>query len=583
MELKAASQGVVSSIDFQVGDMVEAGSIVVVTELMKMLSEYKAPVSGTLGELTVNVGDMVEEGQTLAVFTSGHSDREAVQKTDEGSYVNRLSEELHLRRQQLSDEGRKTRVEKRHANGNRTARENITDLLDGDSFSELGGHALAAQHETNSLEQLIERSAADGVLVGTGTIDGLPVAVLVVDYMVMAGTQGHFHHKKVDRIIELAHRRKLPLILYPEGGGGRPNDVDAQRISVAQLEISSFYHLAALRGVVPMIAVVNGYCFAGSAAFAAVADVIIGTENASLGMGGPAMIEGGGLGSFEPHEVGPTSVHAGTGVYDVVVKDEAQATAVAKKLIHCFKGTVSQFDDQKMSADDLLPTNRRATFDMKAVVKTVFDDDSFIELKADYAVNMITGIARLAGRAVGVLANNCAHMGGAVDGLAADKAATLIELCQSHGLPIISLIDTPGFMVGPEAEQSGQVRPIGRFFTQGAKFDYPLLAVVVRRAYGLGAMAMVGGGFHAADVTLSWPNGEIGAMGIEGAVRLGARDHLAAITDDAEREAELNRMVDDLYERGKALNAATFFELDDVILPNETRDRLITTLEAIGK
>ena len=583
MELKAVSQGVISGIEFQVGDKVDEGSVIVVAELMKMLSEYKAPVSGTLAKLAVNVGDMVEEGQVLAVFDAITNSGVVSSKTKETSYVTALGDELLARRAALSDEGRKSRVEKRHARGNRTARENITDLLDEDSFSEFGGHVLAAQHETNTKEQLIERSAADGVLVGTGTIDGMPVAVLVVDYMVMAGTQGHFHHKKVDRIIELARRRNLPLILYPEGGGGRPNDVDAQRISVAQLEIGSFYSLAALRGVVPVIAVVNGYCFAGSAAFAAVADIIIGTENASLGMGGPAMIEGGGLGSYEPGEVGPTDVHAKTGVYDVVVKDEEQATATAKQLIKCLKNTVAEVGEQSLSVDDLLPVNRRATFDMTSVAQRIFDSGTFIELKSDYALNMITGIARLGGRAVGVLANNCRHMGGAVDGLAADKAASLFELCQTHGLPIISLIDTPGFMVGPEAEATGQVRPIGRLFTQGAKFKQPLLAVIIRRAYGLGAMAMAGGSLHAVDITLSWPNGEIGAMGVEGAVRLGARDQLAAIADEAEREIEFNKMVDGIYERGKALNAAMFFELDDVIMPNETRQRLITTLQGMGR
>ncbi len=582
MDVISESTGRVTSIAVSVGDNIGEGTVVVVTELMKMLVEHKAPQNGVVSKILVALGDEVQAGQKLAVVSHGSKASGPTESKSAGGYTDSLISEILDRRVAYSDRGRWSRIEKRHASGGRSARENIDDLLDKGSFSELGGHALAAQHGTHTRERLIDRSAADGVIVGTGAIDGVHVAVLIVDYTVMAGTQGHFHHKKVDRIVEIARRRKLPLVMYPEGGGGRPNDTDAHAISVAQLEVTSFHHLAALRGVVPVVAVVHGYCFAGSAAFAAVADVIIGTKTACLGMGGPAMIEGGGLGKFQADEVGPASVHARTGAFDIVVEDEAAATTLAKRMIHFLKCIKGEPVERTAELAPLLPRERRGVFDVSAIIDAIFDEGGFVELKCAYAPNLISGFARLNGKVIGVLANNCQNMGGAIDGDAADKAAHMLDLCQLHQIPVVSLIDTPGFMVGPQAEETGQVRPIGRFFIAGAKFTQPMLAVVMRRAYGLGAMAMAGGGLHASDLTLSWPGGEVGAMGLEGAVHLGMRDHLSAIEDKAEREAETGRLIDELYERGKALNAAMFFELDDVILPDETRSRLIVALDALS-
>ena len=577
MQIKSQSQGIVTFVAEISPRSVSVGTVVVVTEMMKMTTDYSMPVHGAVSLIKVSTGQEVQVGDVLFEYEAADDAETDDAEKDAAKPTDPFVEELENRRFALSDQGRRARVEKRHEMGGRTARENLDNLLDHGSFGEIGGHALAAQHGTHTKEELIDRSAADGVLVGTGLIDGEPVAVLIVDYTVMAGTQGHFHHRKIDRLLELVERRKLPLILYPEGGGGRPNDTDAHQISVAQLELMTFQRLAAVSTMVPVIAVVHGYCFAGSAAFAGVAHVIIATQSARIGMGGPAMIEGGGLGSFSADEIGPAVMHAATGVVDVVCADEAEATKLAKTLFGLvIKKKVTSLDPYRRDLDEFMPQDRRAIFDMRTIIENVFDDGSFFELKRDFATNLIVGWARLDGQSIGVLANNCRDMGGAIDGAAADKAAGFIQLCQSFQIPIVSLIDTPGFMVGPEAEKTGQVSPIGRMFVEGAKFTAPLIAVIIRRAYGLGAMAMAGGSLHASDLTISWPHGEFGAMGLEGAVRLGMRDQLAAVRDEQEREQLFNKLVDELYERGKALNAATFFEIDDVIKPSETRSRLIS-------
>ncbi len=564
-----------------VGDEIATGDVLVTTELMKMMTEHTAPMDCRVTKIAVAVGDIVAEGDLLVVLEA--SDRENV--------VSKLSEsasqdapalaELVQRRKKISDAGRAERVAKRHAAGGRTARENILQLLDEGSFSEIGAHVLAAQRSRLSEDDLIERSAGDGVIVGTGQIDGKPVAVIAADYTVMAATQGWFHHHKVDRVLQIARRRKLPLIIWPEGGGGRPNDVDTQNLAIAWLSVTSFRELARVANEVPVIAVVHGYCFAGSAAFAAVADIVIMTETASLGMGGPAMIEGGGLGTFAPDAVGPADVMATNGVAQIVVKDEAEGTKVARDILKLLRNdeTNVRCDDQSRLRE-LMPRNRRTVLEIAGIIETLVDRDTFYELSGAHASNLRIGLAGVDGRSVAVLANDSSVIGGAIDGAAAAKARWLMDFAQKHELPIISLIDTPGFMVGPDAEATGQALDIGAMFRAGAALTVPVVAVVVRRAYGLGAMAMAGGGLQAADLCIAWPTGEVGAMGLEGAVRLGARSHLETISNEEDRETEVKRLVGELEQRGRALNAAAHFEFDDVIDPAETRERIVQALVA---
>jgi acetyl-CoA carboxylase carboxyltransferase component len=298
-------------------------------------------------------------------------------------------------------------------------------------------------------------------------------------------------------------------------------------------------------------------------------------------MGGPAMIEGGGLGVYEPDDVGPMSVQVPNGVVDVAVADEAEAVAAAKRYLSYFHGAHDAWEcaDQRVLRT-LVPENRKQVYDVRTVITTMADTASVLELRPEWGIGMITAFVRIEGRPVGVIANNPLHLGGAINSDGADKAARFMQLCDAYDLPILFLCDTPGFMVGPEAEKTAQVRHFSRMFVVGASLTVPFFTIVLRKGYGLGAQAMAGGSFHAPLFTVSWPTGEFGGMGLEGAVRLGFRRELDAIEDDAERQATFDRMVTRAYEHGKALNVATFFEIDDVIDPAQSRTRIVEALRA---
>ena len=462
-------------------------------------------------------------------------------------------------------------IERRHAAGRRTARENIADLADPGSFTEYGALTIAAQRRRRPLDDLIARTPADGLVLGTASVDGRPVAVMSYDYSVLAGTQGHMNHRKTDRLLELAERERLPLVMFAEGGGGRPGDTDTT--SVAGLDVPTFRLTARLSGRVPLVAIVSGYCFAGNAALAGACDVIIATPEASLGMGGPAMIEGGGLGVVAPDEVGPMSVQVPNGVVDLLVPDEPAAVAAARRYLSYFRprtGDPGEHGDQRVLRH-LIPENRARSYDMRPVIEALCDTGSVLELRAGFGVGVVTALARLGGHAVGLLASNPRHLGGAIDGDAADKATAFLRLCQAHRLPVVSLVDTPGFMVGPEAERTAIVRRFGAMFVAGARLTVPVCAVVLRKAYGLGAMAMTAGDLRRPAITVAWPTGEFGGMGLEGAVRLGYRKELGALADPVARRARYEELVAEQYARGKALSTAMAFEIDDVIDPADTR------------
>jgi acetyl-CoA carboxylase carboxyltransferase component len=470
-------------------------------------------------------------------------------------------------------------VDRRHGHGHRTARENLEDLCDPGSFVEYGALAVAAQRDRRSLEDLLQNTPADGFIGGTARIDGLPVIVASYDYMVLAGTQGFQGHRKKDRLFELAERLRLPVVLFAEGGGGRPGDTAAPQVS--GLEVMAFALFGRLSGLVPLVGVVSGRCFAGNAALLGCCDVIISTEDASIGMAGPAMIEGGGLGRFHPDEVGPVSVQVANGVIDVLVPDEAAAVAAAKQYLGYFRGVRDGWEcaDQQLLRG-AIPEDRLRVYDVRRVVLGLSDTDSVQELRAGWAPGIVTCLIRIEGHPVGIMANNPGHLGGAIDSDGADKSARFMQLCDAYDIPILSLCDTPGFMVGPEAERTAQVRHFARMFVVGASLTVPFVTVILRKGYGLGAQAMAGGSFRSPALTVAWPTGEIGGMGLEGAVQLGFRKELEAETDPAARRALYDRLVAAAYRNGKALNAATHFEIDDVIDPAQTRDRVLATLRA---
>jgi acetyl-CoA carboxylase carboxyltransferase component len=494
-------------------------------------------------------------------------------------------DEVHRRAALTTDAARPEAVAKRHAAGGRTARENLDDLIDPGSLVEYGRFAIAAQRARREIDELIARTPGDGLLAGTARIDGRPCAVLSYDYTVLAGTQGALGHRKKDRLFELIERMRLPTVFFAEGGGGRPGDTDIPVVSA--LDVRAFALWAKLSGVVPRIAVVKGRCFAGNAVIAGCADLIVATEDTSIGMGGPAMIAGGGLGHVHPDDVGPAEVQSRNGVLDVVVRDEAEAVAVTKKLLAVFADAATGEAETFSAADqallrDMVPERERRAYKVMPIIETLADANSTIELRPRFAPEMVTVLARIEGRPCGVIANNTMYMAGAITSAAGDKAARFLQLCDTFGLPVLSLVDTPGMMVGPEAEATGLVRHTARLLVAGAALSVPLVCVILRRAYGLGAQAMAGGSLHEPLLTVAWPSAHLGPMGLEGAVRLALRAELAAIDDEAERERRVRELTAAAQDNAKALNAATLFELDDVIDPADTRALVASTFRAAG-
>jgi acetyl-CoA carboxylase carboxyltransferase component len=476
------------------------------------------------------------------------------------------------------DAARPEAVAKRHEQGRRTTRENLHELLDEGTFVEYRPLVFAAQERRRAREELIERTPADGLVAGVGDVEGMRCVAMSYDYTVLAGTQGMRGHAKKDRLFELAERRRLPVVLFAEGGGGRPGDVDWPM--VAGLDCRAFNLFARLSGLVPLVGVASGNCFAGNAALLGCCDVVIATEDSSIGMGGPAMIEGGGLGVFEPGEVGPIDIQDANGVVDLRVPDDRAAVAVAKRYLSYF-GPPSQdvrVPDQELLRD-LVPERRRQIYDVRKVLDGLFDEDSVLELRRGFGAGIVTALARVDGRALGVIANSPPHLGGAIDAEGADKAARFMQLCDAFELPILFLCDTPGFMVGPAAERTATVRHFARMFVTGANLTVPTGTIVLRKGYGLGAQAMAGGGFTAPLFTVGWPTSEFGGMGLEGAVRLGMRRELEAIEDEDERERLFQATVAAAYEHGRGINMAAYGEIDDVIDPADSR-RWIATLFA---
>ena len=598
----------------QPGAAVRAGDVVVILEAMKMEHEVSALADGRVTSLQFAVGELVNEGDTLLniehtidvgrglkaylTFTfppeagaaavlvpvpvpDSDPDPASLPRPDLQRVIDRHAFTLDARRVEA--------VAKRHALGRRTARENIADLCDEGSFMEHGALAVAAQRSRRSEADLIANTPADGMVTGIGSINGALFGaersrsvVMAYDATVLAGTQGMRNHHKTDRLLGIALAHRLPVVLFAEGGGGRPGDVDMA--IVAGLNVGTFASFARLNGRVPVVGIVAGRCFAGNAALLGCADVIIATRDSNIGMGGPAMVEGGGLGVFRPEQIGPSSVQHSNGVIDILVDDEAQAVAAAKHYLSFFQGSTVSSDWVTSAPDPLalrhvVPENRLRVYETRAAMTGVVDVGSLLSIRDGFGKGIHTALGRIEGRPVGLIANNPQHLGGAIDADAADKCARFMQLCNAHGLPIVSFVDTPGFMVGPEIEQQAQVRHVSRMFIAAAHLRVPLLAVVLRKGYGLGAMAMTAGGFAESVFTIAWPTGEFGGMGLEGAVKLGYRKELEAVPEGPEREALYQKLVAHQYDKGSAINMATTLEIEAVIDPAHTRAWLVRGLQ----
>ncbi|MHA7918801.1 carboxyl transferase domain-containing protein [Alloalcanivorax xenomutans] len=582
-------QGVLVEYMVAEGDTVREGQPVAFVEAMKMQHQVVASMSGIVRLCALDVGDAVGKDEPLLFVEPAEvGGEQGIEEEDiDLDYIRPDLARLKQRLALLEDENRPDAVAKRRRTGQRTARENVAAICDADSFIEYGGLTIAAQKARRSVEDLIKNTPADGMVTGIGSVNGdlfddskSRCVVLAYDYTVLAGTQGTMNHKKTDRILEVAEKHRLPVIFFAEGGGGRPGDTD-NATKVAGLDGPSFLQYARLSGLVPRIAVVSGRCFAGNAVFAGCSDLMIATENACIGMAGPAMIEGGGLGSFRPEEVGPVSVQRHNGVIDCVVKDEEEGAALAKKLMGYFQGPVDNWDceDQRWLRR-AIPENRLHAYDVRSLIRTLVDSDSYLELRPDFAPGMITAFIRIEGRPLGLIANDPKVLGGAIDAPGADKASRFMQLCDAFSIPMLSLCDTPGFMVGPEEEKTATVRHTCRMFVTAASLSVPLFSIVLRKGYGLGAQGMTGGSFHAPFYCASWPTGEFGGMGLEGAVNLAYRKELDAQETPEERQALYEKLVAQLYEKGQALSMAAALEIDAVIDPVDTRAWVMRGLRA---
>ncbi len=600
--VRSPLQGTIVALDVADGDPVAVGQQLLVMEAMKMEHVVAATEAGFVRLVGVAVGDTVFEGHPL-VF---------VEPADVGDLVEAVTDEVDLdavrpdvilvneRHAITLDAARPDAVARRRKTGQRTTRENIDDLCDAGSFVEHGSLVLTPGTGL-PMDEVIRKFPTDGMVCGVGSVNGEQfgpddsrTVVCAYDYTVLAGTQGAINHPKTDRMLELAKAWRLPLVFFTEGGGGRAGtggnrtgekgrDPSSGNFLSRPLVTPTFASMARLNGVVPTIAINSGRCFAGNAALLGACDVVIATDDSNIGMGGPAMIEGGGLGVFAPDEVGPIDVQVRSGVVDIRVDDEQAAVAAAKHYLSFFQGPLPTWEhpDQRLLRT-VIPDNRLRTYEIRNVITGLADTGSVLELRRGFGLGMVTAMCRIEGRTVGVIANDPNHLAGAIDSDGSDKAARFMQLCDAFDVPILVLCDTPGIMVGPEIEKTGLVRHCNRLFVTGANLSVPLFMVVVRKAYGLGALAMAGGSVMEPFFCVAWPTGEFAGMGLEGQIKLGYRNELQNITDPVERKARFDHLVAEAYERSKAIHQGVVFGVDDVIDPVDTRRWLANGMRSVA-
>ncbi|HAC17593.1 MAG TPA: carbamoyl-phosphate synthase large subunit, partial [Dehalococcoidia bacterium] len=585
----APIQGTIIQISVSEGDEIRVGQEILIMEAMKMEHVIKADTPGIIKKINVAPDDIIVEGHPL-IFVEKADVGDAILEAEDAidlDYIRPDLEEAYARHAYTLDENRPEAVAKRYGRGFRMARENIAQLVDEGTFKEYGPLVVARQHQRFTDEELRKNTPADGLVAGIGSVNGkyftperARAMVISYDYTVLAGTQGGRNHYKQDRMFELAERFKIPLVFFTEGGGGRPGD-DRTGPGVA-FDTHTFTQFSQLSGWIPLVGVTNGRCFAGNTALLACCDVIIATEGSTIAMGGPAMVESGGLGVYTPEELGPMSFQVPNGVVDILVKDEEEAVEAAKKYLSYFQGPIDEWEaNDQRKLRHIVPENRMRLYDMREVIETIADKDSVLEIRKGFGVGVITAFMRVEGKPMGVIANNPHHIAGAIDSDGADKGARFVQLCDAFDIPIFSLMDCPGMMVGPDVESTALVRHCVRMFNAGANLTTPMFLTVVRKAYGLGVQAMCGASSFMGFFSVAWPTAEFAGMAIEGAVKLGYRKELEAIEDPAERLSEYQRRVDTAYENAKAVNASAGYGIDDVIDPADTRSWLVMGLNSV--
>jgi acetyl-CoA carboxylase carboxyltransferase component len=440
------------------------------------------------------------------------------------------------------------------------ARERIRRLVDVGSFIEYG--ALAEPAPPTLIGE------ADGIVTGLATVDGRTIAVISFDYSVYGGTQGKVGHAKLDALLERALRHRFPVVIFNEGGGTR-----AQEMGTLPHDTRTFVLLARVSAVAPVACAVLGRAFAGNANIAGVANFVVATKAAAMGLGGPPLVEAAFGQRLTPEEIGPIDVHAKSGAVDVVVDDDLAAIDVIRRYLGYFTGAAEAVESGPPDAvRDLVPEEPRRAYDMTKVLAAVADKDSLLAIRPKYGASVITALARLGGWPVAIIASQPQVKAGALDGDAADKIAQFIRYADRFNFPLVFLVDTPGFLVGPAIEATNLVRRSAEVLHALAGAKVPILTVLVRKAYGFAAAAL-GGQPFVPVITLAWPTAEFGAMGFEGASRL-LGDAQASKEDHRERAEEMRQQFG-------AFGMAKTFGLDDVIDPAETRPKLIQALDAV--
>ncbi|KAJ3123963.1 hypothetical protein HK100_011426 [Physocladia obscura] len=588
--------GTVQSISAKDGQTVSKNDEIAIIVSMKMENLIRSPISGTVERvLALPNSTLTQQAAILAIRPSKSSKLlpESVENNQTSANTVRPElEELIVRLSHTQDSSRAKAIEKQRSAKKLSAREKIFLLLQLQNpaeFFEFGALAIAAQKSRRTVEDLIKNTPADGLVTGFGKIAPqkensleISIAVAAYDTTVLAGTQGFWNHRKFDRLLHVALANRLPVVAFCDGGGGRPGDTDSQNVVGAGLDLDTWRLMARVSKVAPTVGIVSGPCFAGNAALLMCCDFVVSTSDSNMGMGGPAMIEGGGLGVYKTHEIGPANIQTKNGSIDIIADDDAHAVELTRQLLSYFYEPTAQIASSWKSEDQTrlrfaIPENLKRSYDIrKNVLETLADKSTLLELRPQYAPSIITCFARVKGKSVAIVANNSLVNGGAIDCLGAQKLCDFLKICQQRGIPICSICDTPGFMVGPDAEKTGQARVFGNLFRMSEELTVPIVMVIVRKCVGLGGMAMGFGSLRKPKACVAWPTGELSPMGIDGAVRLGFKKELEAAERDTDtphiaRQELYDKIARGFRHRGKAVNFAMYCEFDAVIDPADTR------------
>ena len=563
------------------GAFVRAGQAVGIVEAMKMENVLAASASGRIEAIVAGAGHAVQAGDILFMFSPAEeTSDDGVDISGAAESSRALVEDMLARKEALLDEGRPEAMAKLAKRGSLSARARISALCDSDSFQEIGGFVRA--------EYARDDAPADGMILGTGKIDGRPVVVIAQDFSVYGGSSGHLGSAKLDRAATIALQAGIPLIMLLDGGGHRIQDGQSSRHYASGAGII-MQELAHLSGWAPIVGAILGFGFAGNTNFTAFADhLVMVRKRAVMGIAGPALVKVATGETISTEALGGADVQVDqNGLADVGVESEEAAFESIRKFLSYLPSNAAgpapvvvpartQTEVERAQALlDIVPANTRRSYDVRRVIELIADEGSVYEKKPTFARNIVTSFARLDGRPVGFIANQSLVAGGMLDAPACEKGAHFIAICDAFGLPIIYLIDVPGVAVGSAAEKTTLGRRSAKLVHEIGQSTVPRVSVVLRKGYGMGYVAMGGGRSFEPDASFAWPTAEVCAMSIDGAVDVAYRKDYEAAPDPVARRKEI---IDDMRSRVSAVQAVEGFGIDDLIDPRTTRARLIEVL-----